>query len=125
MPGSEHPEAERFAHPVELLPPGLRPGCIGSKRIGADTKLVGDELQGCLRNDLAWPKQPSGIAEGAKLQGIAELVMSAAAAPDHGQVGCTQSPVADQVGFGCGKGEQGVELRFGERVASWHGGCPN
>ena len=125
LSGSEHPEAERFAQPVELLAPGLGPGCIGSKRIGADAKLAGDELQGCLRNDLAWPKQPSRVAEGAKLQGIAELVVPTTAALDHGQVGCTQSPVADQVGFRCRKGKQGFELRFGERVASWHGGCPN
>lgn len=75
LPGPEHAEAEHFAQGVELLPPGLRPGCISGKRIGTDAKLVGDELQGCLRNDLAWPKQPFGMAEGAKLQGIAELVV--------------------------------------------------
>jgi hypothetical protein len=33
--------------------------------------------------------------------------------------------MADQVGFGQRKGEQNFELRFGKRVASWHGGCPN
>ena len=124
-PRSEHAEAERFAQPVELLPPGLGPACIGGKCIGTDAKLAGDELQGCLWNDLARPKQPSGIAEGAKLQDIAELVVPTTAALDHGEVGCTQRPVADQVGFGRGKGEQGSELRFGERMASWHGECPN
>jgi hypothetical protein len=42
---SEHPEAERFAQSIKLLATGLRPGCIGGKHIGADTKLVGDKAQ--------------------------------------------------------------------------------
>ena len=113
LSGSEHAKAERFTQPIKLLAPGLGPGCISSKRIGADAKLAGDELQGCLRNDLAWPKQPSRVAEGAKLQGIAELVVPATAALDHGQVGCTQSPVADQVRVRLS------EKRAGFRAALW------
>ena len=80
--GSEHAEAELLAQSVKLLPPGLGPGGVGGQGGWVHMQLVGNEAQGGVGNGLAGPQQPAGIPEGAKLQGVAELV-GGAAAPVH------------------------------------------
>ena len=117
-----HAEAERLAQVVELFLPRLPPGGVGGERVGADMDLLGDEAQRWFGDGLAGPQQPAGVAEGAKLQGVAELVGGAAAPVHRGQVRPVQGPVPDEVGFGDRQGEQGIQLRFGERASSRHGG---
>ena len=126
MPRRIHPEAECFAQVVELLLPCLPPGGVGGDGVGADLNLLSDEAQCRLGDGLAGPQRPAGIAEGAELQGVAELVGSAAAPVHGGQVRRDQCPVADQVGLDGRQGEQRFHLRLGERAASQHGGrCPS
>ena len=122
VPRRIHAEAERFTQVVELLLPGLPPARISAKNIGADVNLLSDEAQRRLGNGLAGPQQPAGIAERAKLQGIAELVRGAAAPVHGGQVCSVQGPVPDEVGLDDRQGEQVFQLRFGERASSRHGG---
>ena len=117
----EHAEAEGLAQPIELLAPGLRPGGVGGERGGADADLLGDEAQCRIRDDLAGPQQPTGIAERAELQRIAELVVLAAAPLHGGQVGAVQRPAADELWFGGGQGKQALQLRLGQRATSGHG----
>jgi len=82
MPRRIHAEAERLAQVVKLLLAGLPSGGIGGERVSADMDLLGNEAQRRFWNGLAGPQQPAGVAERAKLQGVAELVVSAAA-PVH------------------------------------------
>lgn len=100
-----HAEAERLAQVVELLLPGLPPGGVGGQRVGADVDLFGDETQRRFGDGLSGPQQPAGVAEGAKLQGVAKLVVSAAAPVHRGQVRPVQRPVADEVGLGDWQGD--------------------
>lgn len=79
-----HAKAKCLAQPIELLAPCLRSDCVGGQSIGADTELTANEMKSRLRESFARPQQPTGIAECAQLQGIAELVMATAAAPDCG-----------------------------------------
>ena len=117
-----HAKAERLTQVVELLLPGLPPGGVGGQCVGADVDLLGDEAQRRFGDGLAGPQQPAGVAEGAKLQGVAELVGGTTATVHRGQVRPVQGPVPDEVGLGGGQGKQGVQLRFGERASSRHGG---
>ncbi len=97
-----HAEAEHFAQVVELLLPGLPPGGIGGKRVRADMDLLGDEAQRRVGDGLAGTQQPAGVAEGAKLQGVTELVGGTAAPVHCGQVRPVQDPMQDEVGLGDG-----------------------
>ena len=86
--------------------------------------MVGNEVEGCLRDGLARPKQAAGIAECTELEGIAELVMAATAALDHRKGSIRQRPMADEIGFDNWKGKQVLKLRFSERAASRHSRRP-
>ena len=66
------------------------------------TKLVGDKMQGRLRNDLTRSQQTTRIAQRTQLQREAELVMITAAPADDGQIVVAEGPVPDKVGFGHG-----------------------
>ncbi len=94
-----HAEAEHPAQVVELLLAGLTTDGIGGERVGADVDLLGNEAQGCVRDDVAGTQQPAGIAESAELEGVAELVGGAAAAIHRGQVSPVQGPVPDEIGL--------------------------
>jgi len=102
----------------------LRPAGIGGKRVGADAKLAGDKMERRLRDDLARPKQPAGIAKRAELQSITELVVSAAPTLNGRKVGRDQGPVADEIRLAVWKRKQALELRLGERASSRHGYRP-
>src|SRR5208283_6201477 len=115
-------EAERLAQDTELLVAGLEPRSVGDECLGDSAELVGNETQCGFRNDLARSQQPARIAQRAQLQREAELVVAAAAPADDGEIVVAECPVPYQVGFGHGQGKQALELRFGERAPSWHGG---
>jgi hypothetical protein len=114
-------EAERFAQGIELLVAGLEPGGIAGQRLRLRAELGGDKAQCLGRYQFARPQQTTGVAQGAKLQREAELVVPAPAAVHRGEVGPVQGPVPHQVGFRGGQGEQALQLRLGERAASRHG----
>ncbi len=99
----------------------MAPSSIGGKRVGADVDLICHEPQCRLGDGLARVQEPAGVTKAAKLEGIAKLIVPAAPAVDGGQVGPTQGPVPDQLCLVGWQGKHGLELRFGERAASWHG----
>lgn len=116
-----HAQAEHPAQVVELLLPGLPPGGIGGERISADMDLLGDEAQRLVGDGLAGTQQSARVTERAELKGVAELVGGAAAPAHNGQVRLVQGPVPDEIGLRDRQGEQGLELRSGERASSRHG----
>lgn len=85
-----------------MLVAGLEPGGVGDEYLRGGTKLVSDEMQGRLRNDLTRSQQTTRIAQRTQLQREAELVMITAAPADDGQIVVAEGPVPDQVGFGHG-----------------------
>jgi hypothetical protein len=123
--GRERLEAERRAQVVELLVAGVR-AVIESVAVIDAAKLVGHETERLGRDDLPWPQEPAGVAQGTKLQSEAQPVARPAPLPDRGKVGLPQRPVADQVRLKGGQGEQRVALRGREDDAAGYGcsaGC--
>jgi hypothetical protein len=95
----EHSEAEHLAQAVELLAPGLRPGGVGQQSLGANTELLGHEVQRRFGDGIARRQQPAGMAKGTELEGVAELVRIAPAAADCHEIGSVQRPVPNKVLF--------------------------
>jgi hypothetical protein len=61
------------------------------------------------------------MAQRTELQRETELVRVAATALYGGEIGSTQSPVSDQVGFGGRQGKQLLDLLATDSPASRHG----
>jgi hypothetical protein len=78
--------AEIAAQRVQLFVARGPAKAIGGKIVRPDVELLGQEAQDLGRNELAWPGQPAGIPQRAKLKGEAQAIMGPAPAVDCGKV---------------------------------------
>ena len=115
-------EAQGCAQRAELLVAGLEPGGVGGEHLSSSVKLVGDETQRRLRNDLARSQHPPGIAQRTASWREAELVVNAATPVDEEQIIVAQGQVPHRSASVAGKASRTLELRFGERASLRHGG---
>lgn len=126
MAWGEHAKAEFVAKRIELLAPGLRARGIGGQDDRPEPQLLRNEVQRRFRNRVARPQQATRIAEGAKLQGEAELIVFPSPVLDSCEVSSIQSPVTSEQRFVNGKREQALDLRVCQHAASRHSGfVPN
>lgn len=122
----EGAESEGVAQRVQLIVTGRCAGRIVGEGTRVDVQLLRHECDDHQRDQFAGPDQPTGKAQGGKLQGETETVVRSAAPGDERQVVGAEGVMADEVGLGGGQSEQGVELGFGEGATARNGGsCPS